>query len=83
MSGTEDAEQIDLALDQISRGFIRMRHKDNFEYEWYLNEIKSFLNYLYENRSDLKAHYEPVMWLRIHAVWMNDFNKHFLKKTYA
>ncbi len=83
MSGTEDAEKIDLALDQISRGFIRMRRKDNFEYEWYLKEIKSFLNYLYENRSDLKAHYEPVMWLRIHAVWMKDFNKKFLKKVYV
>jgi len=81
MSGTEEQAQIDWALDQISRGFIRMRQKENFDYEWYLNEIKSFLDYLYENRSDLKEQYEPIMWLRIHAVWLKDFNKKFLNKS--
>ncbi|MCF6240892.1 MAG: DEAD/DEAH box helicase [Bacteroidales bacterium] len=81
ISGTEDENKIEAALDQISRGFIRMRQKQDFEYEWYLNQIKSFLDYLYENRSDLKEKYEPVMWLRIHAVWMQDFNKRFLKKV--
>lgn len=81
MSGTEDEKLIDQALDQISRGFIRMRKKDNFEYEPYLNEIKSFLDYLYDNRSDLKEKYEPIMWLRMHAVWMHDFNHKFLKKA--
>ncbi len=81
MSGTEDEKVIDTALNQISRGFIRMRQKENFEYDQYLNEIKSFLDYLYDNRSDLKEKYEPVMWLRMHAVWMHDFNKKFLKKV--
>jgi len=81
VSGTENAQVIEQALDQISRGFIRMRQKENFDYEWYLNEIKSFLDYLYENRSDLRKHYEPIMWLRIHSVWLKDFNNKFLKKA--
>ncbi len=81
MSGTDDPEIIDEALDQISRGFIRMRQKDNFEYEEYLKEIQSFADYLYENRSDLKEIYEPLMWLRIHSVWMKDFNRKFIKQV--
>ncbi|MEN8118955.1 MAG: DEAD/DEAH box helicase [Bacteroidota bacterium] len=75
MSGQDNEEIIDFALDQISRGFIRMRQKPNFDYESYLTEIKSFLDYLYQNRSDLKEHYEDILWLRLHYTWLKDFNK--------
>ncbi len=74
MSGENNEENIDFALDQISRGFIRMRQKDDFDYDNYLIEIKLFLAYLYQNRNDLKEHYEEIMWLRLHYTWLKDFN---------
>ena len=74
MSGQNDEQLIDFALDQISRGFIRMRQKQNFNYDNYLIEIKLFLAYLYQNRIDLKEHYEDIMWLRLHYNWLKDFN---------
>jgi ATP-dependent DNA helicase RecQ len=74
MSGQNDEKLIDFALDQISRGFIRMRQKQNFNYDNYLIEIKLFLAYLYQNRIDLKEHYEDIMWLRLHYTWLKDFN---------
>jgi len=78
MSGENNEENIDYALDQISRGFIRMRQKTGFDYESYLTEIKSFLDYLYQNRNDLKEHYEEIMWLRLHYTWLKDFNKNLV-----
>ncbi|RLD68474.1 MAG: hypothetical protein DRI95_02925 [Bacteroidetes bacterium] len=74
MKGQDNEEIIEFALDQISRGFIRMRQKPNFNYETYLTEIKSFINYLFKNRSDLKDHYEDIIWLRLHYIWLKDFN---------
>lgn len=82
MSGQDDEEIIDFALDQISRGFIRMRQKPNFDYESYLSEIKSFLDYLYQNRNDLKEHYENIIWLRLHYTWLKDFNKTLTEGMY-
>jgi len=73
--GEKDEEIIDASFDQIARGLIRMRKQNGYQLENYQNDIKIFLEYLYETRPDLKETYEPILWLRLHYIWLKDFNK--------
>ncbi|MBN2758485.1 MAG: DEAD/DEAH box helicase, partial [Bacteroidales bacterium] len=78
MVGENNDENINFALDQIARGFIRMRQSKNINIEQYSSNIKLFLDYLYQNKSDIKEHYEEIMELRMHYIWLKDFNKKYL-----
>jgi superfamily II DNA helicase RecQ len=73
--GEKDDEIIDQALDQIARGLIRMRKQENYQKENYQADIQSFLEYIYETRPDLKETMEQIIWLRMHYIWLKDFNK--------
>lgn len=75
INGEQDENLIDESFNQIARGFIRMRKQKGYQIENYNTDIQSFLEYLYENRSDLKEKYEPIIWLRLHYVWLKDFNR--------
>ena len=73
--GEKDEGVIDESFDQIARGLIRMRKQEGYQLENYQDDIKAFLEYLYETRPDLKEAYEPLLWLRLHYIWLKDFNK--------
>jgi len=79
MIGENDEQNTDFALDQIARGFIKMRQTEHIDTEVYNSNIELFLEYLYDNRSDLKEHYQAIMQLRMHYIWLKDFNKKYLK----
>jgi len=75
VSGEKDEQSIDSAFDLIARGFIKMRKVNGYNPDKYQNNIQSFLDLLYQHRPDLKATYESVLWLRLHYIWLKDFNK--------
>ncbi len=75
VSGEKDEQAIDIAFDQIARGFIKIRKMDNYQPDKYQSNIQSFLDLLYQHRPDLKETYESVLWLRLHYIWLKDFNK--------
>ncbi len=68
-------ETNEAALDQIARGFIRIRKLAGFKLENYQKNIKTLLDQLYQYRPDLKEKYDPIIWLRMHYIWLKDFNK--------
>jgi hypothetical protein len=72
--GEQKDELLDKAFDQIARGFITMRKARDYNRESYQTEIQNFLDILYKNRPDLKESYEPIVWLRMHYLWLKDFN---------
>lgn len=74
-NGEQNEELIDESFDIIAQGFIRMRRQEGYELDNYEKDIHTFLNYLYETRPDLKETYEPILWLRLHYIWLKDFNK--------
>ncbi len=74
VSGEQNEEAIDTAFDQIARGFIKIRKLDNYNPDIYQSNIQSYLNLLYQHRPDLKETYESILWLRMHYIWLKDFN---------
>jgi ATP-dependent DNA helicase RecQ len=75
IGGEQKPELIDEAFDQIARGFIKMRKQKNYDRDLYQSEIQSFLDVLFKNRPDLKQNYQKVLWLRMHYIWLKDFNR--------
>jgi len=75
VSGEKDDQAIDKAFDQIARGFIKIRKMDNYQPDKYQSNIQSFLDLLYQHRPDLKETYDSILWLRLHYIWLKDFNK--------
>jgi len=75
VSGEKDNNIIDEAFNQIARGFIKMRKLKSYKPENYQINIQSFLDQLYLHRPDLKEDYESIVMLRMHYIWLKDFNK--------
>jgi hypothetical protein len=74
IGGLNDMASLDKAFDQIARGFIKMRRQKTYNRESYQSEIQLFLDILFKNRPDLKRNFEEILWLRMHYIWLKDFN---------
>jgi hypothetical protein len=73
--GEKDEKIIDESFDQIARGLIKMRKQNGYQLENYQKDIQTFLGYINETRPDLKETAEQIIWLRMHYIWLKDFNK--------
>ena len=73
--GEKEQQVVDQSFDQIARGFIKMRKQNGYQIENYQNDIQTFMEYVFETRPDLKETYNELIWLRMHYIWLKDFNK--------
>ncbi|MFN8254093.1 MAG: hypothetical protein U0W24_00270 [Bacteroidales bacterium] len=71
----QDEKSGEQALDQIARGLIKMRKQAAFKIENYKENIEVLMDHLYEFKPELKEKYNKLVWLRMHYIWLKDFNK--------
>ncbi|PID89783.1 MAG: hypothetical protein CSA05_00520 [Bacteroidia bacterium] len=67
------------SFEHMIRGFLFMKQKEKMNYKNYIARIKLFANHIYTHNSKLQARIEPLLYLKTHSFWLEDFNKRFLE----
>ncbi len=78
LHNAENESVLDENLDSLVAVFADIEAQKKMSFDELIEKKKQYLDFIFNEKPELRLHAEPLLYLKTHSDWLEQFNKHFL-----